>query len=145
MNEEAHPRIQSLVELWRLRCAPGEIPRRSDLNVFALKPWLGYLTIFEEIDHGVDFLVRLDGQVVVNLTGVEWTGHKVSQLAYSDRVQLLEVLRSVQTSRQPLLDVYHFPVKGKLRPFSRALLPVRDDKRGAGQVIQCLWPVSDHC
>ena len=42
-----------------------------------------------------------------------------------------------------LIDPLYFPAKGKLLVFSRALLPVWDDKRAAGQVIQCLWPVPD--
>ncbi|QQP93838.1 hypothetical protein IGS68_34515 (plasmid) [Skermanella sp. TT6] len=69
--DEVHPRIRSLVELWQLRCGPDDIPWRSDLSVFALKPWLGCLTIFEEIEKGSDYLVRLDGQGVVELTGAE--------------------------------------------------------------------------
>ena len=50
--DEVHPRIQALVELWQLRCGADDIPRRSSLDVFALKPWLGCLTIFEEVEKG---------------------------------------------------------------------------------------------
>ena len=75
------------------------------------------------------------------MTGAEWTGRRVSQLEGSQ--PLLKALRSVQASRQPLIDPLYFPAKGKLLVFSRALLPVWDDKRAAGQVIQCLWPVPD--
>ena len=139
--DEVHPRIRSLVELWQLRCGEGDIPWRSSLDVFALKPWLGCLTIFEEVEKGSDYIVRLDGQGVVELTGAEWTGRRVSQLGGGQ--PLLKALRSVQASRQPLIDPLYFPAKGKLLVFSRALLPVWDDKRAAGQVIQCLWPVPD--
>ena len=53
--------VTSLLDLWRLKCSPGNVPRCAEFDVFTLWPWLGWLTVYEELDDAADFLIRLDG------------------------------------------------------------------------------------
>ena len=78
--EELHPFVAGLLDLWRSKRPPGGVPHRAEFDVFTLRPWLGWLTVYEELDGGTDFLVRLDGSNIVALTGDEWTGHRMSEL-----------------------------------------------------------------
>lgn len=65
--EELHPFVAGLLYLWRLKCPPGGVPQRSEFNVFMLRPWFGWVAVYEELDDGADFLVRLDGSNIVAL------------------------------------------------------------------------------
>ena len=79
--EELHPTVTvtNLLDLWRSKCPPEGVPRRAEFDVLTLQPWLGWLTVYEEVDDGADFLVRLDGSNIVALTGDEWTGDGVGR------------------------------------------------------------------
>jgi hypothetical protein len=99
--EELHPFVAGLLDLWRSMCPPGRVPRRTDLDVFTLQPWLGWLTVYEELDDGADFLVRLDGSNIVALTGDEWTGRRMSELDLGYAAPVLEALRRACGSDNP--------------------------------------------
>lgn len=100
--EEPHPFVGSLLDLWRSKCPPGGVPRRADLDVFTLRPWLGWLTVYEELDDGTDFFVGLDGSNIVALTGDEWTGRRMSELDLRYAVPVLETLRRAVRERRPI-------------------------------------------
>ena len=85
------------------------MPQRAEFDVFTLRPWLGWLTVYEELDDGADFLVRLDGSNIVALTGEEWTGHRMSELDPSSATPVLEVLRRTVREREPIVDQYYIP------------------------------------
>jgi hypothetical protein len=59
--EELHPTVTAtnLLDLWRSKCPPGGVPHRAEFNVFTLRLWLGWLTVYEELDGGADFLNRV--------------------------------------------------------------------------------------
>jgi hypothetical protein len=45
--EEFHPTVTvtNLLDLWRSKCPPGDVPRRAEFDVLTLQPWLGWLTV----------------------------------------------------------------------------------------------------
>jgi hypothetical protein len=134
--EELHPFVAGLLDLWRSKCPPGGVPRRSEFNVFTLRPWLGWLTVYEELDGGADFLVRLDGSNIVALTGDEWTGHRMSELDPQCALPVLEVLHQAVRERQPAVDCFYSPAVKDFLTFHRVTLPLWEDRRGVWQVIQ---------
>jgi hypothetical protein len=69
--KDLHPFVAGLLDLWRSKRPPGGVPHRAEFDVFTLRPWLGWLTVYEELDDGADFLVRLDGSNIVASTGDE--------------------------------------------------------------------------
>jgi hypothetical protein len=134
--EELHPFVAGLLDLWRSKCPPGRVPRRTDLDVFTLQPWLGWLTVYEELDDGADFLVRLDGSNIVALTGDEWTGRRMSELDLGYAAPVLEALRRAVRERQPVVDHFYSPAVKDFLTFHRVTLPIWEDRRGVWQVIQ---------
>jgi hypothetical protein len=105
--EDPHLLVTSLLDLLRSKCPPGNVPRRAEFDVFTLWPWLGWLTVYEELDDGADFLVRLDGSKIVALTGDEWTGRRMSELDPRYVTPVLEVLRQAVRGREPIVDQYY--------------------------------------
>jgi hypothetical protein len=141
--EELHPTVTvtNLLDLWRSKCPPGDVPRRAEFDVLTLQPWLGWLTVYEEVDDGADFLVRLDGSNIVALTGDEWTGRRMSELDPRYMTPVLEVLRRAVRERQPIVDQYYTPAVKDFLTFHRITLPLWEDRRGVWQVIQGMQPV----
>ena len=116
------------------------VPHRAEFDVFTLRPWLGWLTVYEELDDGADFLVRLDGSNIVALTGDEWTGRRMSELDPHYVAPVLEALRRAVRERQPVVDHFYSPAVKDFLTFHRVTLPLREDRRGVWQVIQGLQP-----
>jgi hypothetical protein len=138
--EELHPFVADLLDLWRSKCSSGGVPRRAEFDAFTLQPWLGWLTVYEEVDDGADFLVRLDGSKIVALTGHDWTGRRMSELNPRYAAPVLEVLRQAVQGREPIMDQYYTPAVKDFLTFHRVTLPLREDRRGVWQVIQGLQP-----
>ncbi|UEM07878.1 PAS domain-containing protein (plasmid) [Skermanella rosea] len=138
--EELHPFVAGLLDFWQSKCLPGEVPRRAEFDAFTLRPWLGWLAIYEELDGGDDFLVRLDGTGIVTLTGHEWTGRRMSDLDPRIAAPVTEVLRRAVRERRPVADRLYSPAVKDFLAFHRVTLPVREDRRGVWQVIQGLQP-----
>jgi hypothetical protein len=139
--EDPHPIVTSLLDLWRSKCPPGNVPRRAEFDVFTLWPWLGWLIVYEELDAGADFLVRLDGSNIVALTGDEWTGRRMSELDPRYVTPVLKVLRQAVQGREPIVDQYYTPAVKNFLTFHRVTLPLWEDRQGVWQVIQGLQPV----
>jgi hypothetical protein len=139
--EDPHPIVTSLLDLWRSKCPPGNVPRRAEFDVFTLWPWLGWLIVYEELDDGADFLVRLDGSNIVALTGDEWTGRRMSELDPRYVTPVLKVLRQAVQGREPIVDQYYTPAVKNFLTFHRVTLPLWEDRQGVWQVIQGLQPV----
>lgn len=138
--QELHPFIAGLLDFWHSKCLPGEVPQRAEFDAFALRPWLGWLAIYEELDGGADFLVRLDGTSIVTLTGQEWTGRRMSELDPRVSARVLEVLRRAVRERRPVVDRLYSPAAKDFLAFQRVTLPVREGRRGVWQLIQGLQP-----
>jgi len=134
--EELHPFVAGLLDLWRSKRPPGGVPQRSEFNVFTLRPWLGWLTVYEELDGGADFLVRLDGSNIVALTGQEWTGCRMSEVNPHCAMPVLEAIRRAVRERHPVVDRYYSPAVNDVLTFHRVTLPTWEDRRSIWQVIQ---------
>jgi PAS domain len=134
--EELHPFVAGLLDLWHCRCPAGGVPRRAEFDAFTLRPWLGWLTVYEELDDEADFLVRLDGTNIVALTGDEWTGRRMSELDPRYAVPVLTTLRRAVRERQPIVDRFYNPAVKDFLIFQRVTLPLWEERRGVWQVIQ---------
>ncbi len=51
---EPRASIVALIDLWRSLRRDGRPPVRADLDPQTLRPWLGWLTVFEQLDGGAD-------------------------------------------------------------------------------------------
>lgn len=79
---EDAPALKSLVDYWKSKCPPGDIPNRSDIDPIDLKPHLGSLFIVEPLLDGKDFRYRLIGAGLSAIHGKEFTGSTVRELMW---------------------------------------------------------------
>lgn len=135
----ADPRAGSLHRKWESLCRGGLPPDRESLDVFALEPWLGHISIYEAVGDGIDFRIRLEGTRIAAMTGEDWTGRLASQVDAAFGTALVEMLREVLRTARPSFHttrIYQRDYQNALR----MLLPVRSRPDGAtDQILLVLY------
>jgi hypothetical protein len=114
------PALARLYAYWRMRCQGRFAPARADIDPTDLGYILPRLLMFDVLEGGADFRVRLAGSGTFNLHGRDITGMRVSEfkpLAFRDAV--LSSYRQIVQDRRPIylrntyresgieIDAYH--------------------------------------
>lgn len=123
-----------LLEHWSRLNEQGPRPTRCDFTPFSLKPWLGKIDVYEVVDGGAAFRVRLNGTQVVALTGEDWTGKTASDVDSRFGSTLHEELQGVYRSKRPLAHHIRIYQKDHLSAY-RLVLPIFADDR-EGEIVQ---------
>lgn len=127
------PRAGTLLAKWAASCADGVPPDRETLDVFDLRPWLGHVSVYEAIDDGSDFRIRLEGTRISQMTGEDWTGRRASDVDARFGSHLVALMRGVvRTGRPGIHEIQIY--QREFRAAIRLLLPMRS--RGDGPVDQ---------
>ena len=127
----ASPQLRSLLKFWS-EAADGDgdgTPSRDRLDAFTLRPWLGHISIYEAIDGGHDFRIRLEGTAIVAITGEDWTGKRATQVDERYGCQIAAFMREVVHTHQPAVHTMRV-FQNEVEYITRLLLPVRARKGG---------------
>jgi hypothetical protein len=120
----ADPRVGALHATWLSLCENGLPPDRERLDVFALRRWLGHISIYEAIDGGADFRIRLEGTRISQMTGEDWTGRRASEVDATFGTKLLPSMQhSLRTGSASVHATRIF--QREFKTAIRLLLPVR--------------------
>jgi hypothetical protein len=119
----ASPSLYSLLKFWST-AGSGDVPSRDRLDVFALRPWLGHISIYEAVDGGDDFRIRLEGTSIVAITGEDWTGRRASEVDAKYGCHIAEFMREIARTRKPMVHTMRVFQNG-VEFITRLLLPVR--------------------
>jgi len=99
--DSASPSLHALLEFWS-RAAPADsVPSREQLDPFTLRPWLGHISIYEALDGGRDFRIRLEGTSIVAITGEDWTGKRASDVDAQYGSRIAEFMCDVVRTHRP--------------------------------------------
>jgi hypothetical protein len=91
-----------LVEFWRALPRTGRWPDWAAVDKIKLKPWMGWLVVYDVIDGGAEFRYRLVGAEIVDRAGFDLTGKYVSQIAFNpDKNHVLRLLQALQAAGEP--------------------------------------------
>jgi hypothetical protein len=123
-----HPKLESLLAYWFVKCDGRRMPRRSDLPVGDWEPWHRNLALFEVMQYGAlrIFECRLSGSDLVRRFGQEATGLSIDDLAVGVRTELRANLERACTTAAPVIVR---PIAGSDGVYSELILPLCD--RGA--------------
>jgi hypothetical protein len=131
-------RILDLITYWHGHIGPDGVPDRVSFSPNGLHPWIGHLSIYQSVDDGDDFTVRLEGTGITQITGEDWTGRRISEIDTRFGTQFLGDVKTTLTRRQPSLS--HCRVfQREYKPAERALLPVANHAGQVDQVFLCLY------
>jgi hypothetical protein len=125
----ASPSLHSLLEFWLEVAAQDGGPDRERLDAFALRPWLGHISIYEAVDDGRDFRIRLEGTLIVAITGEDWTGKRASEVDARYGCRIAEFMREVVRTHRPMIHTMRV-FQNEVESITRLLLPVRSRRGG---------------
>lgn len=138
LDAACDPALHELLALWENLASDGKPPLRTSLDPFTLKRWLGHISIFEAADDG-DFIIRLEGSAIVDMTGENWTGYRAGEVDRKYGSQLVDHIGEVIGTGKP---AFHRMMVFQRKHFfaSRILLPVRKTADGpVNQVFLTLY------
>ncbi len=121
---QADERLLKLYHSWQSRGWHEDPPDRSQLPPESLHSWFGHISVFQAIEDGADFQIRLDGTAIVTITGEDWTRRKASEIDRRFGRDLTGLLRVALQTRRPLIHAIRLFQNEHLRA-TRLLLPVR--------------------
>ena len=125
----ASPSLYSLLRFWSDAAHGADAPCRDRLDAFTLRPWLGHISIYEMIDGGRDFRIRLEGTAIVAITGEDWTGKRASEVDAKYGSQIAAFMRDVVRTCQPMVHTMRV-FQNEVEFITRLLLPVRSRQGG---------------
>src|SRR3954462_825978 len=82
--EDLHdPRLKRLHDYWRSRCANG-MPPKAAIDPIDFRYVLGYVSLVDVEPAPRRYRFRLDGSILVMLSGMDYTGKYLDQLGMPD-------------------------------------------------------------
>jgi hypothetical protein len=123
------PSLYSLQKFWSIAAESGGVPSRDRLDVFALRPWLGHISIYEAVDGGDDYRIRLEGTSIVAITGEDWTGRRASEVDAKYGCHIADFMREVARTRKPMVHTMRV-FQNEVEFITRLLLPARSRPDG---------------
>jgi hypothetical protein len=139
-NGEFHRKIVDLIEFWTANRGPDGVPDRSSFAPDNLRSWIGNISIYEKIATDNDFRIRLEGTKIVQITGEDWTGRRVSEIDARYGTHFLGDVGTVLSRRQPSVSQCRV-FQRVFKPAERALLPIASRPGQVDQVFFCLYVV----
>ncbi len=128
-----HPLTFSLLDLWNQKRGGNPHPQRRDLDVLDLRPWLGWLAIYDYLPDRDDYFCRLFGEHVRRTIGTDMTGRHMSEYPPDLYAAIRSQYDDVRRTGRPLLAHFmssavvvgefqraRFPAEKLILPLSRS-------------------------
>lgn len=129
----AAPPLHTLHDFWMDCRGSSDVPNRDAFDAFNLRPWLGHISIYEAINDGADFRIRLEGTSIVAITGEDWTGKRAGDVDRRYGSRLVEFMKTTISTREPAIHTMRL-FQNNVEYITRLLLPIRS--RPVGPVDQ---------
>lgn len=121
---ELHPKLTELHRLWQKKRDGRPYPRRGDLDVIELWPWLGNLMLIEVENGGADYLYRVYGTVLADYFSRDLTGRRTSSLAADVQAVVRNEYGRAIGGGQPMVVTRDRTVQQKRIRASKLILPL---------------------
>jgi hypothetical protein len=96
-------RLKAFLALWRVRCDGRPMPERKDIRPRDLKNYLPDVHLYELVDEGRDFRIRLVGTRFSEAAGYDATGELLSRVTFAPaRERMFACARRVSATEAPV-------------------------------------------
>ncbi len=136
----AHDHLVALHALWLAKRGARKLPARADIEVFELKPWLGWLSLLDVVDDGADFRFRVFGTALTERFGTDWTGRHLSEQSPEAQARSFPAYRRVVASSEPDFGILDRADARARYAWQRLILPL---STGGAEVAMLLVMVRD--
>ncbi|MDA0655231.1 MAG: PAS domain-containing protein [Proteobacteria bacterium] len=135
-----HPKLLSLLAFWESKRGGRRMPRRSDIDVLELAPWLGNLILMEVVGSGEDFIYRVYGTNLVRMIQHDLTNKSTTNLKSEARLAVVAEYSEVAASGQPLYVRQRRTVmKGQLM-LSKLVVPLSENGERVDRLLVGVYP-----
>jgi hypothetical protein len=117
-------RLRALYEYWVGKCAGRPMPRRADIDVIELGPWLGNLMLIEVIDGGAEFRYRVYGSTLAQYYGHDFTGKTTEAVREVAREAVRNEYRMLLAERRALVVLRDREVRHRTMRVAKLALPL---------------------
>lgn len=125
----ASAKMQHLLDFWMDCRGTSDVPNRDAFDPFNLRPWLGHISIYEAINDVADFRIRLEGTLIVAITGEDWTGRRASEVDRRYGSRLVEFMQTAVRTHRPAIHTMRL-FQSNIEYITRLLLPIRSRPTG---------------
>lgn len=134
-----YPELETLLAFWERLRGQRSIPSRRDLDISALKPWLGHLMLLDALGNG-RFRYRVYGSNVAALFGRDLQGQEVDELPPDVREEVRQDYLQVATSRAARFGILERVIADKMHKFGKLTLPLSDDGEAVTKLLAAIYP-----
>lgn len=136
------PILDFLAGYWN-GLANGNLPHRSQIDPFAMRPALGYVILLDVVDGGRDFRYRLYGSLLASISGFDMSGKLLSNFAASWYVTefAIAVDRAVCRRRQAVYTRRQPVGAERVTAWHRICLPLVDDEGAVARLLVGTVPI----
>jgi hypothetical protein len=135
-----HPKLLKLLDFWESKRGGRWMPRRSDIDVLELAPWLGNLILLEVVGAGEDFIYRVYGTNLVRLIQHDLTNKSTTNLKSEARRAVVAEYSDVAASGQPFYVRQRRTVmKGQLM-LSKLVVPLSENGAQVDRLLAGVYP-----
>jgi hypothetical protein len=136
----SHETLQRMYDYWQSKCREGRLPGRKDIDPLDF-PWaLGLVCLLDVQRHPLAFRYRLDGTIIAERHGADFTGRTTDEVKPDFYAALLRKhFSEVAETRRPTLYRITLRHAGQAKTYLRLALPLARD----GHNVDMIMTVSD--
>lgn len=134
----ADPILIHLLDYWRAKRAGRLMPSRADIDPVELRGLVQHVMLYDVVEPGRLYRIRLAGQAIVDFVGVNNTGKLVEEtLPPAAAIRMIEILTSVVTNRAPRFRAgyAHWHERKSYRKFEACFLPLSADDHTVDKIF----------
>jgi len=144
-ESELDPRLKTLLEYWRGKCANGRLPARNDIDPLDLRSLLGNINLIDVTreDARLRFRYRLFGTEFIFYHGSDLTGQWLDDIPNAVyREQLVGLYTHVVGHRTTPMVSYDYMLESRRHRFHALILPLATDGETVDMILSCGLPVA---
>jgi len=116
--------LRELYRFWSAARDGDSLPGRGQIDVFSLRPWLGYLSLVEPTEEGDGFRYRLFGSELANALLCEMTAGRVDELPTPNAGFILESYRLARREGLAVFTCHDADLQSRPYRWYRLVLPL---------------------
>ena len=132
------PNLIQILKYWETKRAGRPMPGRADIEASELRGLVSRVMLYDVVEPGRLYLIRLVGESIVNFVGVNNTGKSATDGMPPDAArQMLDILNSLVANRSPRFRAghSHWHRDKSYRKFEACFLPLSSDGQNVDKIL----------
>lgn len=134
-----YPELETFLAFWEHLRGERAMPARADLDISAMKPWLGHLLLLDVLDER-RFRYRIYGSKIAALLDRDLQGQEVDELPPEVRDEARRDYIQVVASRAAHFVILQRAIADGVCEFGKLTLPLSDNGETVTKLLAAIYP-----